>query len=135
MDFGVMSQPLDLDRYRVHVGATMPFAQRMLMDAGGMSQPLHLGRFRVDDSGFRRFFQRLLDAGKSMRMQPVVIQPRCPLRQRIVGPYRARNVDNDPVQIARVALIGLCVGVATVTLAHTHDTWMFYVELLISLCT
>lgn len=105
-----------------------------------MAQPLDLGRFRVAPAGWNPVgwtlvTDRLAGTRKLWQRQVDTIQPNCPLRQQIIGPYHVRHSQTAPKDVVQAVLIGLVIGLGTIGLVQTHDTWMFYVELLISLCT
>ena len=57
--------------------------------------------------------------------------PRCPLRQSVVGPYRP---DDQGIVTVFTLVTLLLTGLGLLAIKH-HMTWMYYVELIISICT
>lgn len=74
---------------------------------------------------------RWRDALQCALAGPPTLEARCPLRHLIVGAYRP----HDAVRIALLALLFLGPPLLARAAMTNHDDWMYYIELLISLCS
>ena len=62
---------------------------------------------------------------------PPTLEARCPLRHLIVGAYRPY----DALRIAMLAMLFLGPPLVARAAMSNHEDWMYYIELIISLCS
>lgn len=68
---------------------------------------------------------------RSVVIGPATKDPTCPLRERVVGAYRP----NDGRWLRTLAASALLLTTLVALAIKFHGSWMYYIELIISLCT
>ena len=72
-----------------------------------------------------------LEILRDLAIGPATRSARCPLRQTIVGDYRP----NDSARIATLILLASAMSTLMVLAIKNHSSWMYLIELIISICT